>query len=279
MQMHGGATMADQPVDDYRLAGRVAVVTGAAGGLGGAMAERLANLGAAVVLIDIKADLLDPRRAALEAAGAKVLALGCDLTAEAEIAGAAKSALSRFGRCDILVNNAAIMPSAVPLESLTAESWDRVMAVNVRAPFLCAKHFGADMLERRAGSIVNIASIAATLPNTTSAYGPSKAAILALTKQIAVEWGPKGVRCNAVSPGLVRTAMSEAFYADPDLHAARVATVAQRRIGKPADIAQVVAYLASDAAAYVNGQEIVVDGGFLHTALVRIQTPADQPKP
>jgi NAD(P)-dependent dehydrogenase (short-subunit alcohol dehydrogenase family) len=265
-------------IDDYRLDGRIAVLTGAAGGLGGAMAERLAGCGAALVLIDIEAAALEPRRSALAANGVDVLALGCDLGDEQQIAAAAKATLDRFGRCDILVNNAAVMPRGVPLEDLDAATWDRLMAINVRAPFLCAKHFGTDMLTRRSGSIVNIASIAATLPNTTGPYGPSKAALLALTRQIAVEWGPRGVRCNAVSPGLVRTPMSEASYADPEIHAMRVGMVASRRIGRPADIAQVVTYLASDAAAYVNGQEIVVDGGFLHTSLVRIQPMAEQPK-
>lgn len=270
--------MSPMPIDEYRLDGRVAVVTGAAGGLGGAMAERLAGLGASIVLLDIKRDALGAVTALVEAAGADSLALGCDLTREADIVAAAKAVLDRFGRCDILVNNAAVMPRGVPLEDLDAAVWDSVMTANVRAPFLCAKHFGAAMLFRRAGSIVNIASIAATLPNTTVPYGPSKAALLALTRQIAVEWGPRGVRCNAVSPGLVRTTMSEASYADPEIYALRVGMVASRRIGTPSDIAQVVAYLASDAAAYVNGQEIVVDGGFLHTPLVRIQPKSEQPK-
>lgn len=271
--------MADhQPVDDYRLDGRVAVVTGAAGGLGGALAERLAKLGAAIALVDLKGDALGPAASLVEATGSRYLALGCDLMDEIAIAAAAKATFAHFGRCDILVNNAAVMPRGVPLEELDAATWDRLMAVNVRAPFLAAKHFGADMLTRRQGSIVNIASIAATLPNTTGPYGPSKAALLALTRQIAVEWGPRGVRCNAVSPGLVRTPMSEASYADPEIHALRVGMVASRRIGKPSDIAQVVSYLASDAAAYVNGQELVVDGGFLHTALIRIQPKSEQPK-
>ncbi len=182
-----------------------------------------------------------------------------------------------FGRVDLLVNAAGLTDRGTILDT-TPERYDEIFDVNVRAPFLCAKHFGADMLQRRAGSIVNIASIAATLPNTTVPYGPSKAALLALTRQIAVEWGPRGVRCNAVSPGLVRTPMSEASYADPEIHAMRLGMVASRRIGKPADIAQVVAYLASDAAAYVNGQEIVVDGGFIHTPLMRIQPKSEQPK-
>ncbi len=269
---------AETGIDDYRLDGRVAVVTGAAGGLGGAIAERLATLGASLVLIDLQADRLAACATAVEQHGAQVMTLGCDLMQEGQITDAANAVKQRFGRCDVLINNAAIMPAATPLEDYSADAWDQVMAVNVRAPFLCAKHFGADMLKRRAGSIVNIASIAAVLPNGLPPYGPGKAALLGLMRQIAVEWGPRGVRCNAVSPGLVRTPMSEANYSDPQIHATRIETVALRRIGRPADIAQVVAYLASDASGYVNGQEIVVDGGFLHTALMRLQPKADQPK-
>jgi NAD(P)-dependent dehydrogenase (short-subunit alcohol dehydrogenase family) len=245
------------------LKGRTAVVTGAGGGLGGAIVAQLASMGARVVMLDV-------RPLSVELPG-EHLSLVCDVGSEASVVAAARTVSENFGGCDILINNAAVLPKSVDLECLSEQVWDQVLSVNLKGPFLCAKHFGASMLAAGAGSIVNLASIAAMSPNAVGAYGPSKAAILALTRQIAVEWGPQGVRANAVSPGLVRTPMSEPFYANTENHAARVAVVASRRIGVPQEVASVVAFLASDASAYVNGQEIVVDGGFLHTALMNIQ--------
>lgn len=245
------------------LAGRTAVVTGAGGGLGGAIVAQLAAMGARVLSLDLRAPVADT------AAGHHALA--CDIGREDDVAEAAHQWDAVAGRCDILVNNAAVMPPPMPLADMVDADWDRVFAVNLKGAYFCAKHFGAAMRRAGRGSIVNLASIAASVPNAIGAYGPSKAAVLALTRQMAVEWGPLGLRANAVSPGLVRTPMSEPFYAQPANLAAREAVVASRRIGVPEDIASVVGFLASDASAYVNGQEITVDGGFMATPLMNIQ--------
>lgn len=246
------------------LAGRTAIVTGAGGGLGGAIVRQLASMGARVVALDLHATKLEMP--------GDHLSLACDITQDASVAEAARAVQARYGRCDVLVNNAAVLPKPVPLEQTSDQLWGQVLDVNLKGVFLCCRHFGQQMLDAGRGSIVNLASIAASAPNAVGAYGASKAAVLALTRQIAVEWGPKGLRANAVSPGLVRTPMSEPFYADPTNHAARTSKVASRRIGVPAEVAAVVAFLACDASAYVNGQEIVVDGGFLHTSLMNLQS-------
>ncbi|MCW5658685.1 MAG: glucose 1-dehydrogenase [Burkholderiaceae bacterium] len=245
------------------MAGRTAAVTGAGGGLGRAILDQLAAMGANVVALDL-------HEVALDLPG-EHLSLACDITLDDAVARAARAAAERFGRCDVLINNAAILPKPVPLEDTSEQLWAEVLDVNLKGAFLCSRHFGAQMLEAGRGSIVNLASIAASAPNAVGVYGVSKAAVLALTRQMAVEWGPRGLRANAVSPGLVRTPMSEPFYADPENCATRMSMVASRRIGVPGDVASVVAFLACDASAYVNGQEIVVDGGFLHTSLMSLQ--------
>lgn len=246
------------------LRGRTAVLTGAAGGLGGAIARRLAAMGARLVLLDIREAPCPP--------GPDHLSLICDLADAEAIARVARQVEDLAGPVTILVNNAAILGLPTRLDTLDIDDWDRAMSVNLRGAMLCARAFGGSMLRAGHGSIINIASIAATLPNTSSAYGPSKAGMLALTRQIAAEWGPRGIRANAVSPGLVRTPMSEEFYANPANHATRTSRVSSRRIGDPEDIASVVAFLASDAAGYINGQEIVVDGGFGLTVLMDLQS-------
>jgi NAD(P)-dependent dehydrogenase (short-subunit alcohol dehydrogenase family) len=247
--------------DVHALEGRVAVITGAGGGLGGAMIERLASMGAKVVAVDLKA----PQNARA------ALSLACDVTDEAAIEGMAAAVQEAFGRCDILVNNAGIMAPVIPLEQLPVEVWDRVMGVNLRGAFLCAKHLARPMLAQGSGAIVNLASIGARVPNDIGPYGPSKAGVLGLTHQMAVEWGPRGIRANSVSPGMIRTPLSEHFYQNEKLHKGRIKAVPAGRIGRPDDIADAVGFLVSDAASYMNGQDIIIDGGFMRTALMNMQ--------
>ena len=255
-------------VNPVRLDGRVAVVTGAAGGIGQAIARRFQALGAHVVLMD---QVLGP----LEALGAELVQQGgpqplpliCDLTQAEQVSDAAARVETDLGGAQILAANAGILRPASGVADIDIADWDLTMAVNLRAPFLCARYFGAAMIAARKGAIVITGSIAAHLPNTTAAYGPSKAGVLALARQLAVEWGPSGIRTNTISPGLVRTPLSEHFYADPAASARRLATVPLGRPATADEIASLVAFLASDAASYVNGQDLVADGGMQFSSL------------
>ena len=224
---------------DDALKGRVAVVTGAGGGMGGAIVRRLAAMGAVVMATDLKAP-------ALPEGVTGAVSMACDVAEEAPIEALAAAIKKQFGRCDILVNNAGIMAPVVPLEELSVATWVKVMNVNLRGSFLCAKHLARMMLAQGSGAIVNLASIGARVPNDIGAYGPSKAGVLGLTHQMAVQWGPRGIRPNSVSPGMIRTPMSEHFYQNEKLHAGREKVIPTGRIGQPEDIADAIAFLVSD---------------------------------
>lgn len=262
--------------EQHRLEGRVAVITGAAGGLGAGIARHLASLGARLALLEPRVETLQALAAELRGSGAQVQELACDVTDETAVARAANDLLAAQGRCDVLVNNAGILVPASPLEKLTLADWNRSMAVNLTGVFLCTREFGRAMLQRASGSIVNIGSIGAQSPNTSPPYSVTKAGVLALTRHSAVEWGPMGVRTNSVSPGFLRTPLSEVHYANPDMLQLRTQVIPVRRLGTVDDIAQVVGFLASDASAFVNGQDIVADGGFLHTTLMHVHKHEDQ---
>jgi glucose 1-dehydrogenase len=243
------------------LAGRVAIVTGAGGGIGGAIAAELAGAGAAVGLLDLDGAAAEAVAARLRAQGATAVAAACDTTDEASIAGALAATRAALGDADILVNNAGILRPG-SLADLPIAQWNALMAVNLTGYLACAQAVRPQMLARGGGAIVHIASIAATNPQPRSgAYSPSKAAVAMLSRQIADEWGPDRIRSNVVSPGLIRTPLSESFYQAPGVLERRSAMVPAGRVGTPKDIADAVTFLASPRAAYVNGAELLVDGG------------------
>lgn len=243
------------------LSDRVAAVTGAGSGIGAAIARGLAEAGAKVAVIDKDASAAAIVASALTKAGATAIAVVCDVTDVKAVTAASDDVAARLGPCNVLVNNAGIL-RAGPLETVSIADWNAVLAVNLTGYLVAARAFGRDMLAANSGSIINVASISGinTQPRS-GAYSASKAAVLQLSKQLAIEWGPRGVRSNAILPGLIRTPLSAAFYEDPAFEAKRASIIPARRIGEPNDIANAAVFLASNRASYVNGAELLVDGG------------------
>ena len=234
----------------------VGVVTGGAGGIGLAIGEWFLAHGYEVALLDNDRDTLDVTGARLG-----VLALHCDVSDPDAVAGAAAAVMAKFGRVDALVNNAGVAVFKPALETSFAE-WRRVLGTNLDGAFLCSQAFGAIMVAQKSGAIVNIASISGLRASTLRvAYGTSKAAIIHLTKQYAVEFGNYGVRVNAVCPGPVETEMAKLVHSVA-IRSDYYDTVPMGRYGTVEEMAQLVGFLCSDAASYVNGQALANDGGF-----------------
>lgn len=243
------------------------LVTGAGSGIGAGIAEVLALDGWHVLVNDIDAELAT--RTA-DAIGGTALPGDVAAAPEALVDAARGPGLRPL---DALVNNAGIHRRAA-LVDIEPHHLDDVYRVNLRAPILAARAF-VSQLGGRPGAVVNISSIAAVTPQMgVGLYTATKAAIGSFTAQAAVEWGPLGVRVNAVAPGMVRTAMAEAVYADPDLHERRRAMVPVGRIGTPRDIGHACSFLLSDRAGYVSGQTLVVDGGFSNVLIDQLPHPA-----
>ena len=239
-----------------RLVGKVAVVTGAGRGLGLAIATRFVAEGARVLLVDIN-------REAVEVAAADLgqHSLCADLSRREEFGRVIATASSELGPVDVLVNNAGMYRNT-PLEDLTEEEFDRILAVNLKSTLFGIQAVAPQMVARRSGSIVNVASVAARLGALgTIAYGVSKAGVVQLTNVAAIELAPHGVRVNALGPGTFATEMSVSAYADPTLNDRILPRIPMGRMGRPEEAAGVVLFLASDDSSYVTGKTIYADGG------------------
>jgi NAD(P)-dependent dehydrogenase (short-subunit alcohol dehydrogenase family) len=255
---------------DMRLDGRIVIVTGASSGFGRATAVRVAEEGASVVIADIDERGGRDSAVLVEKAGGEAEVVVGDIATEMGARGMVESTLARFGTLDVLVNNAGIASGLLDdTWDAPEETWDRIIRVDLKSVYLCSRAVIPTMLAKGSGSIVNVASIAATRSVGGSPYAAAKAGIVGYTRHVAAELGARGVRMNCVSPGFMRTPMTtgERLGLDDAAQEERLAAMGRRvpmqRTGTVQDIAAAIAYLASDDAAYITGQEIVVDGGYL----------------
>jgi NAD(P)-dependent dehydrogenase (short-subunit alcohol dehydrogenase family) len=252
---------------------KVCAVTGAAGGIGAQIALALACEGAHVALLDRDSAACSAIAERIVSEGGNAIVIGCDVADKTSVVEAARESERALGRCNVLVNNAAITLRG-PLLELDVDHWNRVLAVNLTGALLCAQAFGQQMRALGSGSMIHVASIAASAPIPLGgAYSASKAALAMLAQQLAVELADDGVRSNAVSPGLVRTPLSARYYEDPAMLRARTTMVPSRRIADPHDIADAVLFLASERSGYVNGQELLVDGALGRNVMALVPRP------
>lgn len=248
----------------FDLTGRVALVTGGARGLGEASSRTLARLGAVIVLSDIDAEAASATADRLSTeTGAQVLGRGCDVTDPDDVDRLVSGLIEELGRLDILVNNAGIHRRVDPLD-YAPEDVEAILAVNFRGAFQVAARVGREMTRLGGGSIVNISALGggiAGLGRAGSVYCMTKGGLVSLTRELAAEWGSSGVRVNALAPGWIRTPMTEALQNNSERSARVMARVPLGRWGEADDVAGAVAFLASDASAYITGHTIPVDGG------------------
>ncbi len=247
-----------------RLKGKVAAITGAADGIGHAIAERMAEEGAHVFVSDIADARGEAFVEALRKAGLEADYVHCDVAEDADIAGLIAAAVERGGRLDILVNNAAIAIGGMPVTEMTDDQWNRLIAVNLTSVFRGCKHALPHMIRQQAGSIINMASAQGHIGlDGWTAYAGAKGAVMAMTRQMAVEFGPHNVRVNSISPGTINTPMNDQLVRElgGNLMKAWVTMHPLGRIGEPAEVAEAAVYLASDAAGFTTGIDLRVDGG------------------
>lgn len=246
----------------FDMTGKVALITGSSRGIGRAIAEAFAEAGARVVVSSRNQGACEQVARELRSRGAEAVAIACNVSGRDAIDAVVTDTVERLGPIDVLVGNAATNPWFGPLLDIEDRAWDKVMGTNVRSNLWLCSRVIPGMAERGGGAVILVSSIAAFKGDAVlGAYAVSKAAEIQLVRSLAVEWGPAGVRVNAIAPGLVRTDFARALWEDDGRRAARERVTPLRRIGEPEDVAGAAVFLASRAGAYVTGQCIVVDGG------------------
>ena len=246
----------------FDLTGQVALITGSSKGIGRAIAERMAQHGARVVVSSRKADACEAVAAGIRTAGGEALVIPCNIGRKEELQALVDRTLDAWGRVDALVCNAAVNPYFGPGAGIPDDAWDRIMGSNIRSNHWLANMVLPGMAERGGGSVTVVSSIAGLRGSTSiGAYGISKAADMQLVRNLACEWGPRGVRANCIAPGLVRTDFARALWEDPENLRRRTRDTPLQRIGEPDEIAGAAVFLAGAAGRFMTGQTIVIDGG------------------
>ena len=250
------------------LTGKIAIVTGAARGIGAEIAKKLAKEGADVAICDLKAEWCEETVKAVEALGVKAKGYGVNVAASAEVDACVKAVIADFGKVDVMVNNAGITKDGL-LMRMSDDDWDAVINVNLKGTFLFTRAVSRPMMKNKAadgtqlgGSIINIASVVGLIGNAGQAnYTASKGGVIALTKTTAKELGSRNIRCNAVAPGFIQSKMTENL--PEEVKKSCMDSIPLKRFGTAEDIAKAVAWLAGDEASYVTGQVISVNGGMI----------------
>ncbi len=250
------------------LKGKVAIVTGAARGIGQQIAKQLAEQGTKVAVVDLKAEWCEETLGLVKAVGAEGLALGCNVAESADVDACVKTVIETFGTVDIMVNNAGITKDGL-LMRMSDDDWDAVINVNLKGTFLFTRAVSRPMMKNKAadgssagGAIINIASVVGIMGNAGQAnYTASKGGVISLTKTTAKELGSRNVRCNAVAPGFIQSKMTDVL--PDDVKKAYMDTIPLKRFGTAEDIAKCVAFLAGPDATYITGQIISVNGGMV----------------
>jgi NAD(P)-dependent dehydrogenase (short-subunit alcohol dehydrogenase family) len=252
------------PLRSFRLDGRVAVVTGASAGMGVVFARALAAAGARVVLAARRVERLEALAKEISDGGREALAVACDVSREPDIDALVDATFARFGRVDVLVNNAGYN-EVVAAESVAAADWRAQLDVNLTGVFLCAQRFGRKMLEAKSGNIVNVASILGLVGSgqvTQAAYAAAKGGVINLTRELAAEWARRGVRVNALAPGWFPTEMTADMFGDESSLKWMRSRTPMGRAGVLDELVGPLLFLASDASSFVTGQTLAVDGGW-----------------
>jgi NAD(P)-dependent dehydrogenase (short-subunit alcohol dehydrogenase family) len=258
------------PYDDtfkeklMRLANKVAIITGAAGGMGRLAAELFAGEGANVVVTDIAEQAGEETIHSIRDAGGKAVFVHTDVSKEDEVQHMVETAIKTFGHVDILYNNAGVMPSNDgSVTDISEAIWDRILDINLKSAFLCSKYTIPHMVKQSSGSIINIASFVAFMGCTVpqDAYTTSKGGLLSLTKSLAVQYGPHGIRCNAICPGPIETPLLRVLWSSDEARNLRLSRIPLGRFGEAKDIVYMALYLASDESSWTTGAWLMVDGG------------------